>query len=357
MRGTLGDNMGERLSFMKREFPAELTALGTDSGVTASGYFSLHFTYPDTAYEDPTDMTFAKNGTNQLGINFLIRTPLANDTTAGQTNGEDNRNGTNFQLIDLKRAAEANATARANGSPIPAKTFDLGTEEAARLIASHINSSRHRQIGHHSVSRYLRARYTKMSGNKQYGAYGSGIGNAPVKLYGAGLNVGQGVLQVSGNYVAGSTATISFNYGIGGYLSPNTSLYTLNNEYIGKIMEIQQTDVRFYEPIAVDLSNAQPVRGGLLRLTQIGTPNQRTFTGYNRNMPTDIPKRGTIRGNQNSPVQDDSGQPVSVYTLTYDGYEIDSETTLSFNITKIETTTGIVGDVEHISTASSHQYS
>jgi len=354
MRGTLGDNMGERLSFMKREFPAELTAVGTDNGVTASGYFSLHFTYPDTAYEDSTDMTFAKNGTNQLGINFLIRTPLANDTTAAQTNGEDNRNGTNFQLIDLKRAAEANATARANGSSIPAKTFDLGTEEAARLIASHINSSRHRQIGQHSVSRYLRARYTKMSGNNQYGAYGSGIGNAPVKVYGAGLDVGQGVLQVSGNHVAGSTTTLTFNYGIGGFLSPNTSLYTLNNEYIGKIMEIQGTQIRFYEPIAVGLSNAQPVRGGLLRMLQIGTPNRRLFTGYNRNMPTDIPKRGTIRGNPNSPIQDDGGQPVSVYTLTYDGYEIDSETTLSFNITKIETTTGVVGNVEHISVLSSH---
>jgi len=338
--------MGERLSFMKREFPAELTAVGTDSGVTASGYFSLHFTYPDTAYEDPTDMTFAKNGTNQLGINFLIRTPLANDTTAAQTNGEDNRNGTNFQLIDLKRAAEANATARANGSAIPIKTFDLGTEEAARLIASHINSSRHRQVGQHSVSRYLRARYTKMSGNSQYGAYGSTIGNAPIKLYGAGLNVGQGVLQVSGNHVAGSTTTLTFNYGIGGYLSPNTSLYTLNNEYIGKIMEIQGAQVRFYEPIAVGLSNAQPVRGGLLRLMQIGTPNRRTFTGFNRNMPTDIPKRGTIRGNPASSIQDSGGQPVSFYTLTYDGYEIDSDATLSFNITKIETSSGTVGDVQ-----------
>ena len=130
--------------FPRLRYAAQPTLFGSDLGKPKSGYFSIHFTYPDTEYGDATETTWAAGG-NQQGMHFLIRTPIAGDITDTTTNGatgQDTQNGVNFQVIDLKRAAEANAKAREDGScpaNVPVLTYDLGTEEASRLIASTIN--------------------------------------------------------------------------------------------------------------------------------------------------------------------------------------------------------------------------
>lgn len=355
--------MAEVLSYAKREYPAALTPIGTDDGVPASGYFSLHFTYPDTAYEDPTSMTFVKDGANQLGINYMIRTPLAGDSP-GHTNvaiGEDARNGTNTVVIDLKRAAEAHAASIAAGAVMPAKTFNLGTEEAARLIAATINSTRNRQIGAHSRSRYLRARYVKMSGSKQYGGwYSLTLARSRLLGFENGQRIGSGstYLKASGNF-ATTVHEITTNVGIGGYLLPNENLYTTDNQYIGKILEISGSRIRFYEPIKVALTASSKLRGGWLRLMQFGTTTERdtvntpssSATGWNHNLiPTDMPKRGTIVGNPNTTLQDSASAPVSNYTLTYDGWEIVNDNEVQFNITKVESTSAVKDITDSIST-------
>ena len=362
MREPCGDNMAEVLSYAKREYPAALTPIGSDDGIPASGYFSLHFTYPDTAYEDPTSMTFAKDGTNQLGINYMIRTPLAGDSTNAASTGEDARNGANTVVIDLKRAAEAHAASIAAGAVMPAKTFDLGTEEAARLIAATINSTRNRQIGAHSRSRYLRARYVKMSGSKQYGGWYSGttLGRGMVLGFENGQRIGNGstYLKASGNF-ATTVHEITTNVGVGLYLLPNENLYTTNNEFIGKILEISGTRIRFYEPIKVALTASSKLRGGWLRLIQFGTTTERdtvndsstNAAGFNHNLiPTDMPKRGTIVGNPNTAINDSAGADVSNYTLTYDGWEIVNDSEVQFNITKVESTSAIKDITDSLST-------
>ncbi len=349
MREPCGDNMAEVLSYAKREYPAALTPIGSDDGTPASGYFSLHFTYPDTAYEDPTSMTFAKDGVNQLGINYMIRTPLAGDATNAasiDSPGEDARNGTNTVVIDLKRAAEAHAASIAAGAVMPAKTFDLGTEEAARLIAATINSTRNRQIGAHSNSRYLRARYVKMSGSKQYGGWYSTTLFRGLKLgFENGQQIGSGstYLEPNGNF-ATTVHEINTNVGIGGYLLPNEHLYTTDNRYIGQILEISGTRIRFYEPIKVALTASDKLRGGWLRLLQFGTTTKRNTVAedWNHNiMPSDMPKRGTIVGNPNSGINDSAGADVGNYTLTYDGWEIVNDNEVQFNITKVESTSAV----------------
>jgi hypothetical protein len=354
--------MAEVLSYAKQEYPAALTPIGSDDGIPASGYFSLHFTYPDTAYEDPTTMTFAKDGANQLGINYMIRTPLAGDSTNAAATGEDARNGTNTVVIDLKRAAEAHAASIAAGAVMPAKTFDLGTEEAARLIAATINSTRNRQIGAHSRSRYLRARYVKMSGSKQYGGWysGSTLGRGMLLGFENGQRIGSGstYLKASGNF-ATTVHEITTNVGATGYLLPNENLYTTNNEFIGKILEVSGTRIRFYEPIKVALTASSKLRGGWLRLIQFGTTTERdtvnasssSATGWNHNLiPTDMPKRGTIVGNPNTNINDSAGADVSNYTLTYDGWEIVNDKEVQFNITKVESTSAIKDITDSFST-------
>ena len=335
--------MAEGLSYAKQEYPAALTPIGSDDGIPASGYFSLHFTYPDTAYGDPTTMTFAKNGANQLGINYMIRTPLANDSTNAAATGEDARNGTNTVVIDLKRAAEAHAASIAAGAVMPPKTFDLGTEEAARLIAATINSTRNRQIGAHSRSRYLRARYVKMSGSKQYGGWYSGtLFRGMILGFENGQKIGSGsnYLKPSGNF-ATTVHEITTNVGVLGYLLPNEKLYTTDNRYIGQILEISGTRIRFYEPIKVALTASDKLRGGWLRLHQFGTTTDRTEIGIHEIVPTDMPKRGTIIGNPNSTLNDAAGADVGNYTLTYDGWEIVKAKEVQFNITKVESTSAI----------------
>ncbi len=90
--------------------------MGTDDARPPSGYFSLHFTYPDTEYTDATATTWAAGG-NNLGMHFLVRTKLANDSVGTYANGD------NFFVIDLKRASEA-ATAASSSL-----TYDLGSKK------------------------------------------------------------------------------------------------------------------------------------------------------------------------------------------------------------------------------------
>lgn len=163
--------MVSRTVSTQKRFAAYGHSLGTDNGSPKSGYFSMHFTYPDTGYEDDTATTWAAGG-GQQGFHLLIRTPQAGDTT-----NITPADGTNFVVVDLKRAAQANIQARATTATFPLLTYDLGTEEATRMIASAINSSRDHQVGLHGRNRYLKARYVKMSGAKTYKGTVYGISN------------------------------------------------------------------------------------------------------------------------------------------------------------------------------------
>ena len=340
--------MVEVSNYTQKVYPANLQTFGHDDGRPPSGYFSLHFTYPDTAYEDNYNTQWAKDGSNQLGVNFLIRTPLANDTTAtntGAANGEDARTGTNTVVIDLKRAAEAHATLVAAGGSMPAKTFDLGTEEAARLIAASINSSRNRQLGAHSRSRYLRARYVKMSGAPTYQ-----FTNTYQLRFATGGTRQLSGLKSSATYLKGSTRKITLSGGIpgSGWL-PNEKLYTTDDRYIGKIQEINADVVYFYEPIATDLATNQLIRGGWMLATDIGNWGLNQVGGDTPELglhaPTDIPQKGTIVGTATTTKNDSGGNPVSGYTLTYDGCEQVSPDYYRFNITKVENSGGAVADI------------
>ena len=341
--------MVEVSNFTQKVYPANLQTFGHDNGRPPSGYFSLHFTYPDTAYGDNYNTQWAKDGSNQVGVNFLVRTPLANDTTAtntGAANGEDARTGTNTVIIDLKRAAEAHATLVAAGGSMPAKTFDLGTEEAARLIAASINSSRNRQLGAHSRSRYLRARYVKMSGASTYQ-----FTNQYILRFATGGTHQVTGLKSSATYLKGSTRKITLSGGVPGTgWLPNEKIYTTDNRYIGKIQEIQSADIYLYEPIATDLATNQLIRGGWVDAKDIGRwgVNQ-TGTSAIPEMelhaPTDIPQKGTIIGTPTTTKNDSNGNSVSGYTLTYDGCEQVSPDYYRFNITKVENSGGAVTDI------------
>ena len=63
--------------FSRQVYPGAITqTFGTTPTRPKSGYFSLHFTYPDTNYEDPVETTWAAGG-NQQGMHFLVRSPQA----------------------------------------------------------------------------------------------------------------------------------------------------------------------------------------------------------------------------------------------------------------------------------------
>jgi hypothetical protein len=148
------------LTYRKTAYPASVQPLGSASGYPASGYFAMHITYPDTEYNDPVDDSsggweYGQNSKSwRQGLTVIIRTSLATSSAPSET--------TNVILVDLAAAKTAAASA---GSSL---TYDLGTEEATRLIAAKINSRRVHQTGAHSVTRYLRARYVRMSGSTSY---------------------------------------------------------------------------------------------------------------------------------------------------------------------------------------------
>lgn len=144
--------------YTKQIYPAKVVPMGEDAsstvGYPASGFFAMHITYPDTEYGDAvTDWEYGTNTGDQWGqgLTVIIRTPLATASAPSEAK--------NVIIVDLKQAATDDTNS---------KTYNLGTEEATRLIAAKINSRRVKQIGEHSKTRYLRARYVRMSGRPEY---------------------------------------------------------------------------------------------------------------------------------------------------------------------------------------------
>ena len=138
----------------KQMYPAKVVPMASANGYPASGFFAMHITYPDTEYDDAvTDWEYGTNTNDQWkqGLTVIIRTPIATASAPAED--------TNVIIVDLKQAATDDTNS---------KTYDLGTEEATRLIAAKINSRRIKQQGEHSKSRYLRARYVRMSGKPSY---------------------------------------------------------------------------------------------------------------------------------------------------------------------------------------------
>jgi len=139
--------------YTKQIYPAKVIPMGEDAsstvGYPASGFFAMHITYPDTEYGDAvTDWEYGTNTGDQWGqgLTVIIRTPLATASAPSEAK--------NVIIVDLKQAATDDTNS---------KTYNLGTEEATRLIAAKINSRRVKQVGEHSKTRYLRARYVRMS--------------------------------------------------------------------------------------------------------------------------------------------------------------------------------------------------
>jgi len=133
--------------------PAKNESWGsTSTGKYPSGVFAIHLTYPDTGYLD--SVTNWVSGTNtgswKQGLTVLVKTPLAatGSTIAEASNG-------NVIAVDLKAAATAALTG--DGS------WDLGSENATRMIAAKINSRRIKMIGGHSRTKYLKATYVRQS--------------------------------------------------------------------------------------------------------------------------------------------------------------------------------------------------
>ena len=128
---------------------------GVGYGYPASGFFAMHITYPDTEYgDDVTDWQYGENtNSNSWGQGPDCHRPHPIATASAPTEAN------NVIVVDLKQAATDDTNS---------KTYDLGTEEATRLIAAKINSRRVKQVGEHSQTRYLRARYVRMSGKPSY---------------------------------------------------------------------------------------------------------------------------------------------------------------------------------------------
>ena len=121
--------------FTKQIYPARVSPLASASGYPASGFFAMHITYPDTDYDDAvTDWEYGTNTNDQWkqGLTVIVRTPLATASAPSED--------TNVIVVDLKQAATDDTNS---------KTYDLGTEEATRLIAAKINSRRAIQQGEH----------------------------------------------------------------------------------------------------------------------------------------------------------------------------------------------------------------
>lgn len=138
--------------YEKQLYPAKVQPLASSSGYPKSGFFAMHITYPDTEYnDDVTDWTYGANSSGwKQGLTVIVRTPLA---TAAAPSEADN-----VIVVDLKTIGAAHS----------GYTYNLGTEEATRYIAAKINSRRVKQVGDHSETRYLKARYVRMSGKPTY---------------------------------------------------------------------------------------------------------------------------------------------------------------------------------------------
>ena len=137
--------------YTKQIYPAVVKPLAGASGYPASGFFAMHITYPNTEYgDDVTTWQYGANSNNwKQGLSVIVRTPLA---TASAPSEADN-----VIVVDLKTV----------GAAVSDYTYDLGTEEATRYIAAKINSRRVKQVSKNGT-RYLRARYVRMSGKPTY---------------------------------------------------------------------------------------------------------------------------------------------------------------------------------------------
>jgi len=315
MQGVCGINMTEIKTFYKKEYPAKLQTFGLSDERPQSGFFNLHFTYPDTEYNDPTDTQWGGGaGSNQLGMNYLIRTRLANGART-YSNGEDDATDINYTVIDLKRAYEASVAA---GST---KTYDLGTEEASRLIAATINSSRNRQASHHlGRERFLRAKYQNMGPKKSY-TFSNSSNYYPF----TGL-----FTTANGPFLKTTTKVFSVGSSVGSLIKNNEKIYTISGDYIGKLLEVNNTlDIVMYEQNASDLPLGSVIVGGWFYTNDWNVDV----------LPSDLPQKGII-------TQSTGG---AYFTLTYDGWEHYSfsntpsmSNQIRFNITKVEHSSGSV---------------
>ena len=294
--------MAKIRSFKREAYPADTRTMGTDDARPPSGYFSLHFTYPDTEYTDATATTWAAGG-NNLGMHFLVRTKLANDSVGTYANGD------NFFVIDLKRASEA-ATAASSSL-----TYDLGSKEAAMMIASAINSSRDYQTGSHSRGRYLRAKYQKMSGKETY----QGTNNRPLGFLTGGEG-GSLKWQSENDYAKGSTNVIDVKEAAGGSVILTTihegdKIYTAgaNSRYVGTVANVISTRIYFQDAIATDLFTSDPIRLGKVEMMfgelYLGTDTNKIPA---LGLPSDIPQKGKMTTTISS----------TTYTLYYDSWTV-----------------------------------
>ena len=189
--------------YRKQIYPAKVQPLASSSGYPASGYFAMHITYPDTDYDDAvTDWEYGTNTNDQWkqGLTVIVRTPLATSSVPAED--------TNVIVVDLKQADSDDT----NG-----KSYDLGTEEATRLIAAKINSRRVKQVGEHSVTRYLRARYVRMSAKPNHtgtATYAKAAQTLRVKWDGAYKNGYPSDMPQSGtlSYTDGDHTALSVSY-------------------------------------------------------------------------------------------------------------------------------------------------
>lgn len=141
--------------YEKTLYPATAQPFASSTGYPKSGLFAMHITYPDTAYDDDvTDWEYGTNASSnwKQGLTVVVRTPIAHEALPTEA--------TNVIGVDLKAAA---AAATAGGLSL---TYDLGTEEATRLIAAKINSRKAKQVSERGLTRLLRARYVRMSGRE-----------------------------------------------------------------------------------------------------------------------------------------------------------------------------------------------
>ena len=189
--------------YRKQIYPAKVQPLASSSGYPASGYFAMHITYPDTDYDDAvTDWEYGTNTNDQWkqGLTVIVRTPLASSSVPAED--------TNVIVVDLKQAATDDTNS---------KTYNLGTEEATRLIAAKINSRRVKQVGEHGVTRYLRARYVRMSAKPNHtgtATYAKAAQTLRVKWDGAYKNGYPSDMPQSGtlSYTDGDHTALSVSY-------------------------------------------------------------------------------------------------------------------------------------------------
>ena len=252
----------------KQLYPAKVVPMASASGYPASGFFAMHITYPDTEYDDAvTDWEYGTNTNDQWkqGLTVIVRTPIA--TASAPT--ED----TNVIVVDLKQAATDDTNS---------KTYNLGTEEATRLIAAKINSRRVKQQGEHSQTRYLRARYVRMSGKPSI------TGDAKLAKSNTVLRV-----KLDGGYRNGfpsdmpQSGTLTYNDGNHTNLSityTGVSAFRRGGEYYNGSPKDQRTYVDF------------TVSGGNLssQITQVSTSGPEVITSATVSIPGEPAKHTMV---------------------------------------------------------------